>query len=127
MSSHFKSNMVVLLAGAAISKGMAVKKGSDDKHVVKGSANTSKCIGIAQSAPTTAEDPVEVALPGGGAKGLLGENCVAGNLLVSHTDGTLVLANTAGDFVIAQALEDGSAGDLIDVTVAVSHAAVAEA
>lgn len=126
MASSLAPKIVGFLADAAISKGMAVKIGSDDKHVAKGAANTDSCIGIAQVAVTTAEDTVEVALPGGGGKALLGESVVAGKLLVAHTDGTLVKANASGDKIIAMALEGGASGDLIDVVVAASMAAAAE-
>jgi hypothetical protein len=126
MASSSQPKIVAILAGAAISKGMAVKKGSTDSYVIKGTANTSKCVGVAQNAPTTADDVCEVALPGGGGKGLLGESVAMGDLLVSHTDGTLVKANASGDHIIAMAMRDGSANDLIDIEVMVSQAAAAE-
>ena len=125
MASSAKQNMVTVLADAAIAKGKAVKAGASANHVQVGAANTDRVIGIAQSASTAAEDAIEVALPGGGAKALLGETVVYGNDLVSHTDGSLVLPNAEGDQIIAQALQAGVAGDLIDVTVykATAHAA----
>lgn len=113
-------------ADGAIAKGKAVKIGSDNKHVAVGAANTDKVIGICQNVSSVAEDLVEIAIQGGGAKGLLGENVVAGNLLVSHTDGSLVKANAAGDHLIAKALESGSSGDTIGVEVIYGQAAVAE-
>ena len=114
-------------ADAAISKGMAVKGGTDANHVAKGSANTSRVLGIAQVAVTAAEDAVEVARVGGGAKALLGETVIFGSYLVSHTDGTLVKANAAGDHVCAFALEGGVSGDLINVDVVCFEAYDAEA
>jgi hypothetical protein len=117
MASSSQPRIVALLAGAAITKGMAVKKGTDDSHVVKGAANTDKIIGFAQNTVTTAEDVVEVALPGGGGKVLLGEACVMGNHLVSHTDGTAVKVNASGDVIGALAMKDGSSGDLIDCEI----------
>lgn len=126
MSANFAPNCLTFLADAAISKGMAVKLGSDREHVLKGAANTNKCIGIALNATTAAEDAVEVALPGAGAKGLLGETVSAGDSLVCHTDGTLVKPNTIGDILIAVAMEDGVAGDIIGVHVIRGHAAVAD-
>lgn len=126
MASTLEPKILSYKADAAISKGMAVKLGTDTQHVAKGAANTDKCIGIAQSAPTTAEDIVEVAVPGGGAKGLLGETVTGGELLVSGTDGRLVKANNAGDHVVAKALDAGVANDLIDVMPTYGHAAAAE-
>lgn len=125
MASHAISQIVDLLAAAAIAKGKAVKIGADDNHVVVGAANTDKVLGILQTATTAAEDVAEIAV-GGGAKALLGESVVAGNLLVSHTDGSLVKANALGDFIIAKAMEAGASGDLIDVMVIHGHAAAAE-
>lgn len=118
--------MGAYLADAAITKGHAVKPGTDASHVAKGSANTSKCIGIAQNTVAAAEDTVEVAFPGGGAKALLGETVSAGAYLVSHTDGSLVLPNAAGDHVIAIALEAGVSGDLVNVLVCAFEAFNAE-
>lgn len=103
-----------------------MKIGSDRDHVAVGAANTDRCVGIAQSAPAAAEEVMEVALPGGGAKGLLGETVVAGNDLVSHTDGTLVKPNAAGDEIIARAKEGGASGELINVEVIVSSAHAAQ-
>jgi hypothetical protein len=125
MASHSTPRIVALLAGGTISKGMAVKKGSSDEYVVAGSANTSKCVGIAQCDATSGQ-VVEVALPGGGAKALLSETVAMGNILVSHTDGSLVLANASGDRIIATAMKDGVSGDLIDVEVMVGVATAAE-
>ena len=65
-------------------------------------------------------------MPGGGAAGLLGETVVAGDALVSHTDGTLVLPNALGDVVIAFALQAGVSGDVIVVHVSRSRAPAAE-
>lgn len=125
MASSSSPKIYSLLAGAAIAKGKAVKAGSDDNHVIAGTANTSKCIGICQNAPAAAEDIAEIAMPGGGAKGLLGEAVVMGDPLVSHTDGTLVLPNAANDRIVAYAMQAGSAADLIDVEVVLGFATVA--
>jgi hypothetical protein len=114
------------LADAAITAYYAVKIGTDKSHVAVGAANTDKCIGIAQCAATGAEKAVEVAMPGGGAKAKLGEAVSAGAYLVSHTDGTLMKANAAGDHVCAVALEAGDSGDIINVAVCMFEAYNAE-
>jgi hypothetical protein len=126
MASSSQPKIVALLAGAAIAKGKAVKKGSTDSYVIAGTANTSRCIGVCQNAPAAADDVAEIALNGGGGKGLLGETVAMGDLLVSHTDGSLVKANASGDHVIAMAMKDGVANDLIDIEVMISQAAAAE-
>lgn len=117
MASSVQRQLVAFKADAAISKGMAVKLGTDADHVAKGAANTDACIGLAQNDVTAAEEPLEVAMPGAGGFGLAGESITKGKLLVSHTDGKLVQANASGDRVIAMALEDASSGDIFAVMV----------
>ena len=124
MASHSKPRILTYSVTAAIAKGKAVKFGSSDEVIAVGAANTDRCIGIIQNAPSTSGDMAEVALPGGGAKGLLGEGVTRGDDLVSHTDGTLVKPNAEGDQIIARAMESGDSGDLIAVEVylATAHA-----
>lgn len=117
MASTSAPKIKTYLADAAIAKGQAVKLGSDEKHVAKGAANTDDCIGVAQSAASAAEEAIEVALPGGGAKGLAGETITAGKLLVSASDGDLEQTNSSGDRVVAVALEGAAAGDLFATEV----------
>ncbi len=114
MASSFKPNMVAFLADAAIAKGKAVKSGTDFMHVAVGAANTDRCIGIIQNAPTAAEDVAEVAIPGGGAKCLLGETVAAGVDVCSGTDGRLVAVNAEGDQILARLVQGGVANDLVD-------------
>jgi len=126
MASSSAPRIVTLKAGAAISKGMAVKFGADQNHVVKGAANTDRCFGIAQNDATAAEDPVEVAIQGGGGKAKLSESVNPGDYLVSHTDGTLAKANAEGDVVVAVAMQSGVLNDIIGVEVVnmTAHAAI---
>jgi hypothetical protein len=126
MASSLKPLILTFAAGAAITKGMAVKFGADDEHVVKAAAATDDCIGIAQNDAAAAEDPVEVALPGGGGKALLQATVVRGNLLVSHTDGKLKPIAAANDRVVAMAMASGVAGDIIPVQVTVGQATATE-
>ena len=126
MASSSTPRIQIYKADGAIAKGKAVICGTDDDHVAIGAANTSKCIGVLQSAAAAAEDLVEVALPGGGGKGLLGETVSAGQLLVSHTDGTLYKVNSSGDRVIAMAMEGGVSGDLINIEVIVAVGTTAD-
>lgn len=113
-------------ADAAITKGQAVKLGSDYEHVAKGAATTDKCIGIAMNTVTAAEDLVEVALPGGGAQALCQGTVAKGKLLVSHTDGSLKPVSAANDRYVAVAMADGVAGDLIPVEVQIGQATATE-
>lgn len=118
MAAIFPPNVLTFKAGAAIAKGCVVKPGADNQHVIVSAAATSKNLGIAQNAVTTAEDKVEVAVPGGGAKALLGSGgCAFGDLLTSDANGALVVTTTPGDRVVAMAMDDGSAGDLVAVHV----------
>lgn len=126
MSSYTQPRFVTMIADGSIAKGKAVKGGSgiSTGHVVVGAANTDRCLGIAQSEASGSGVSIEVALAGGGAKGLLGETVSYGEDLVSHTDGTLYKPNAEGDQIIARAMAGGVAGDLIPVEVylATAHA-----
>jgi len=126
MASHSEPRIYTYLAAGAIAKGKAVKIGADAEHVAVGAANTDGCIGIAQSASSAAEERIEVALQGGGAKGLAGETITAGKLLVSHTDGSLYQANASGDRVVAVAMEDAVVGDIFAVEVCLGTADAAD-
>lgn len=126
MAVSNKQNMETFLADGAISKGMAVKMGTDESHVAKATANTDKAIGLCQNDPTAAEDACEVALPGGGGKGLVDETVSAGAYLVAKSNGKLEKANAAGDHVCAMALQSGVAGDLINCLVVAFEAYNAE-
>lgn len=119
-------NVVSYKAGAAISRGMAVKYGADKYHVVKAAANTDRCFGIALNDAANAEDVVEVALPGGGAYALMSENAAAGKDLCAHTDGSLAIVNAAGDQIVARLLEDGVSGALAPVVVYFATASAAQ-
>jgi hypothetical protein len=79
--------------------GKAVKIGADSKHVAVASAASDKMLGIAQSDATNAEDEMEVALPGGGAKALAGGNISAGDLLTSDGSGKLIATTSNADRV----------------------------
>lgn len=120
MAAHSSPRPLAFAAGGLIVKGHAVKL-SSDSAVVECTANTDNAIGIAMNdvsaAEATAGANVEVALPGGGYKMVLGESVDRGLHLVPHTDGTGVKANTAGDSVIAVAMASGVAGDLVPVEV----------
>lgn len=126
MSSSSAPKIQVFFADGAITKGTSLKRGSDDGHVTPCTANTSKVIGIAQNTVTTAEDAVEVALPGGGGKALLGGSCAMGDLLVPHTDGSLKIIQAAGNRLAAKAMVAGVTGDLIGVEVIDGQAYAAE-
>ncbi len=103
------------LAGGTIVKGHAVKLTAEDT-VIECTANTDETLGLAQSAASSGQT-VEVALPGGGGKALLGENVLINAHLVSHTDGTLVKVNSTSDRVCARATVAGSSGEIIGVEV----------
>jgi len=122
MSSHSPSRIQTYKSDGAIAKGKAVKIGSDSQHVVVAGGNTDPCVGIAQNATTGAEQLVEVALQGGGAKGLAKEQITAGKLLVANADGALEQTNASGDRVIGLAMESAVAGDIFAVEVVVATA-----
>jgi hypothetical protein len=117
MSAISCPKILAFKAAAAIAKGKVVKAGADNQHVAVCSAATDKSVGIMQSVPAAAEDICEVALPGGGAKGLLGGTVSFGDLLAPDSNGKLVATTTPGDRYIAMAMEDGVVNDMIAVEV----------
>lgn len=117
MASHSAPRISTFKAAAAQAAYTAVKGGADAEHVAICSAASDKSIGIAQSAPTAAEDQMEVAGPGGGGKALLGGSVSFGDLLVPTTDGSLVASTSNAARHIALAMSDGSSGDVIPVEV----------
>lgn len=127
--SHPKSQVVSYKAETAVDPYRAVKPGTAENQVVEGAANTDRCIGISANSladgQVAAGSVVEVFMPGGGGKMILGETVAKGDDLVSHTDGSGVKPNAEGDQIIARALKAGVAGDVIPVIVylATAHAA----
>jgi hypothetical protein len=119
MASSSTPRIFVFKAGGAIAKGKAVKAGADDQHVQVSAAATDKSVGIMQNDAVNAEDPCEIALQGGGAKGLLGGTVAFGDDLVPNASGALIASVTAGDRPIAKAMGAGVSGDLIPVEVVI--------
>jgi hypothetical protein len=117
MASYRQPNILAFKAAAAMAAYVAVKAGADREHVAICSAKTDKSVGISMSVPEAADEVMEVALPGGGAKAKLGGSVSFGDLLAPTTDGTLIATTTAGDTYIARAMEDGVQNDVIAVEV----------
>lgn len=121
MASHSSPRILAYKAGGAIAKGSAVKFDSADDQVVECTANTDAAIGVAQNTLTAEEATqgilCEVAIAGGGGKGLAGESITRGKFLVPASDGDLEQTNASGDRVIALAMEDAAAGDLFAIEI----------
>jgi len=117
MASSKIPNIRAYKAAGALAIGKVVKKGADDDHVVLCSAATDLSFGLVASVTTTAEDLVEIATFGGGAKGLAGGTIAQGAALTSDASGLLVSTTTENDRIIAVAMEDAVSGDLFDVEV----------
>ncbi len=117
MSAHYQPAVLTFNASAAIAKGKAVTLDATGKIVTAANAVTDKSVGIAQNAATEAGEKVEVALPGGGAKALVGGTVAAGDLLAPTTGGALIATTTATNRWIAIAMEDGASGEIISVHV----------
>lgn len=122
MSAMVKPLIATFECGAAIAKGQAVKFSSDNKTVIKCAATTDKAIGVAQNATTTAGDLVEVALPGGGAKGLAKTTIALGDILGVNADGSIQKVASAADRVIGVAMDSAAAADIFSLMVQVSQA-----
>jgi hypothetical protein len=119
MSAYAQPVLLTFKAGAAIPAGSVVKPGADNQHVLVSAAATSKNFGVAQNAAAAAEDKVEVALPGGGGKGLAGGSISFGDLLTSDGAGALIATTTENDRYVAIAMEDASSGDLFAIHIVV--------
>jgi hypothetical protein len=121
MASFAEQNSLGFKCDGVLSRGMVVKAGSDKSHVAKATAGTDKVIGLAMNDTSAAEDSVDVALPGGGAAGLLGGTVSFGDLLTADSAGKLVATTSANDKIVAQAMEDGVVGDIIGVNVVIGN------
>lgn len=102
----------------------AVTFGADDEHATVQSSAGGRCFGILQNAPNAANAIAEVALPGGGAKAVLGGTVTRGNFLKSDANGALVAAATDKDEYVAKAMASGVAGDVIAVEVILGQLSV---
>lgn len=122
MASIFQPNIQTFVAGGVIVKGHAIKLSTDDgKTVVECTDEPDKGFGIAQNAALAAGDMVEVAITGGGAKALAQTTVAIGDLLCSHTDGTIKPTTTANDRVLGVAMQAAVAGDIFAMHVSVSN------
>jgi hypothetical protein len=117
MASNLAPKILVFKADAAISKGMAVKFGTDDEHVAKCSAATDQAIGLAQGDAASAEDLIEVAVNGGGGKALAGGTITRGDFVASDSSGNLVATTTGNDNVVGQAMASAVVSDIFPVLV----------
>lgn len=111
MSSYFKPNMQTYVAGGTIVAFTAVKYSGDNKTVVTCGAGEDG-IGIAQSAASSGQ-PVEVAMPGGGAKWTVGGSLGLGlKACKSDASGFAVLATDASRVI---GLVDSNSNVLNDI------------
>lgn len=117
MASSSEPKILAFKAAAAIAKGKAVKAGADIDHVAVCSAGTDNAIGIVQNIGLAAEDVLEVAVSGGGAKALLGGTVAVGDALTADSNGALVATTSNADNIIAVAMQSGVAADIIGVEV----------
>ena len=115
-TSHSEPRLQTYLAESAIVKFSLVKFGADDEHVVQSAAGTDANVGIAMNDAPLAEDPVEVALPGGGGKLRLAATLARGTFVVSDASGDGV-APTASDRLGAFLQESGVDNDIVAVEV----------
>lgn len=126
MASTLQPIIQTFKATSSISKGQAVKMDrSNPGQIVACGATTDEAFGIAQGA-ASANQYVEVAMPGGGAKALAQTTIAAGKQLCSHTDGSLKPVTGANDRVIAVAQTSAVANDIFEVIVVISQASATE-
>lgn len=117
MSAMVRPLIVTFEAGAAISKGQAVKFSTDNKTVIKCAAATDKVIGIAQNTVVNVGDLCEVAMGGGGGKALAKTTIALGDRLGVNADASIQKVAAQGDSEFAQALDAAAAGDIFSVMI----------
>ena len=129
MASMVKPFIETFECNAVVAKGQAVKlvAATGGKRVTPVTATTDLSIGVAQNATLSVGDLVEVALPGGGAKGLAKAAIVAGNILGHNADGSIQKLANANDKIIGQALDDAAAGDLFSMQVVCAQGVATQA
>jgi hypothetical protein len=102
-----------------------VKLSTDGQHVTYAGANE-RAIGILMNAPNTGE-PAEVALQGGGALLSIAEAVTIGKLLTPEAAGQGEVADAAGEWVGAIAMDGGAEDDVISVEVIQCQAQASDA
>lgn len=118
MSSSLAPKILAFKADAAIAKGVVVKPGATlDTYVQKSTAATDKHVGIAQNVGAAADDKMEIAVPGGGGKGLAGGTIAMGDKLTADANGKLVATTTENDNIIAVAMQGAVVNDLFDLVI----------
>jgi hypothetical protein len=101
-----------IIAGAAVKKGHAIKRGADAEHAITATANAA-CLGIATDDQDTAERVLPYAYcPGERVYAVAGAAFAIDILLASDASGKLVTATT-GQHVVAVARE--AAGADLDI------------
>jgi hypothetical protein len=107
------------LAGAAIVRGRALKRGADANHAVQSAAATDVSLGIAIDHQATAERPLRVAdRPGESTWGEAGAAFALDALLTSDANGRLVTAASTNPVTAIARQAAGALGDLVYVEVA---------
>jgi predicted ribosome-associated RNA-binding protein Tma20 len=103
---------------ANVKRGLAVKKGADDSHVVIADANA-VCIGlVAEDSPLLAAGDVVSVVTAGETVAQIGAAVAADQFLKSDANGKLIPVAATGDNAIAQAISgNANAGDWITVRV----------
>lgn len=117
MSAMIKPLIATFECDALITKGQAVKFGTSNKRVTPCAATTDLGFGVAQNTTLNIGDLVEVAVSGGGAKGLANSTIAKGNFLGFNANGKLQKLASANDVIIGQAMDDAVSGDVFSLMV----------
>ena len=111
LTSGTHQRAITRIAGAAIAKGQALKKGADDGKVVPCALATDVAIGVAGDAAAIGE-PVPVLLLGGAGSTV--SVLATGAIAVGDAVGVLGAAVSSG-LHIGRALDPAAAGELFEV------------
>ena len=116
MSSYSQPRMLTFKASEAISKYLFVIQTADE-IVEQCDGAGEKMIGISMSETSEADQAIEVAIQGGGAKITLGGTVARGDLIKTDANGKGVVSSTNLDVYGARAMASGVVGDIIPVEV----------
>lgn len=129
MASHLKPNIQTFKASADLSDYqyhfVQIVVGTEDEVELAGA--NEKTIGILMNDPDTAGQPAEVAVLGGGGLLVVSETVAALKLLTPTSASHGEVADAAGEWVGAMALNAGVVNDVVEVQILAMHAHASDA
>lgn len=117
MTSTSDRRIKAFRAGGVIGANKFVKLDPNDDNSVLLCGQNERAIGVSQTAALAEGEQIEVAMQGGGAKLESSGTIAKGKLLTSNASGEAEIADAAGEWCGAIAMEDSVDGDVFWVEV----------